>query len=127
MQKKVGRKVYNTEKSRFVGRNAQGSYGDPSGFEEHMYMKGPGDFFLLVSGGPESPYPNEDIIPLELMDAKEWIERVRGPEVVGEFISINTKPAGPNKKAPVKKKEGAKKTVKKATSLKGNAEKVSDK
>lgn len=86
MRKKIGRKIYDTDKSEFVGRNAEGLYGDPTGFEESMYKKAKGDFFLLVSGGPESQYPEEDVIPLTLEDAEEWIVRVRGEEIAAQFI-----------------------------------------
>ncbi len=122
MQKKIGRRVYNTEKAEYVGRNAEGYYGDPTGFEEQMYKKGLGDFFLFVSGGPESQYPTEDLIPLALADAREWIERVRGGEIVSQFITeadeaqLKTEneaavktPSTAAKKAPAKK-TAAKKT-----------------
>lgn len=76
MKKKIGRKIYDTDKSKLLGENVQGVFGDPKGFKETMYMKAKEDFFLLVSGGLESPYKEEeDIIALSLEDAKEWIQR----------------------------------------------------
>lgn len=76
MKKKIGRKIYNTDKSKLIGENVQGVFGDPKGFKETMYMKAEEDYFLLVSGGPETPYKaEEDIIPLSLEDAEEWIQR----------------------------------------------------
>lgn len=86
MKLKIGRKVYDTEKSTLVGKNAQGNFGEPTGFEETMYKKGDNDFFLAVSGGLESQYPEEDLIPLETEDAKEWIARVLGEECVEEYL-----------------------------------------
>lgn len=114
MRKKIGRRIYDTDKAEYVGRNAQGYYGDPTGFEELMYKKGPGDFFLFVSGGPESQYPNEDIIPIALSDAREWIERVRGGEVVAQFITEKDEAAleEQNKAAVSKAKKAPAKTEK---------------
>lgn len=87
MQKKIGRKVYDTDKAEYVGRNAEGYYGDPTGFEEILYKKATEDFFLFVSGGPESQYPEEDLIPIAFDNAKEWIERVCGKEVLDRFTA----------------------------------------
>lgn len=105
MRKKIGRKVYDTDKSEYVGRNAEGSYGDPTGFEESMYKKAKGDFFLLVSGGPESQYPEEDILPLALEDAVEWIGRIHGEDAVQEFVHDA-------KEAKLEKKSASKKSKK---------------
>ncbi|NCC82839.1 MAG: hypothetical protein EOM03_01765 [Clostridia bacterium] len=144
MQKKIGRRVYNTEKAEYVGRNAQGYYGDPTGFEELMYKKGLGDFFLFVSGGPESQYPTEDIVPLALTDAREWIERVRGGEIVAQFITsadeqqlnsenqaavsaAKTKEKKTAAKAPAKKATTKASAEKKTTTRKTTAKKATDK
>ncbi len=121
MQKRIGRRVYNTEKAEYVGRNAGGYYGDPTGFEELMYKKGLGDFFLFVSGGPESQYPNEDLIPLDLEDAREWIERVRGGEIVAQFIteedetSLKTEKKATTETAAKPKKPASKKSTRSTT------------
>lgn len=87
MRKKIGRKIYDTEKSKYIGKNVEGEFGNPYGFEEEMYKKNAGDFFLLVQGGAESQYSEEDIIPLELEDAKEWIIRVCGEETLKEVVT----------------------------------------
>lgn len=87
MRKKIGRKIYDTEKSKYIGKNVEGEFGNPYGFEEEMYKKNAGDFFLLVQGGAESQYSEEDIIPLELEDAKEWILRVCGEETLKEVVT----------------------------------------
>ena len=105
MKKKIGRKVYNTEKSKFVGKNTEGNFGDPKGFEENMYKKGHGDFFLVVSGGPESQYAKKDIIPLELANAKEWIERNCGVEVLVEFVKEKDEAVAQEKLAKAKAKK----------------------
>ena len=115
MRKKIGRKIYDTDKSDYIGRNSEGLYGDPTGFEEFMYKKGLGDFFLLVSGGPESQYPTEDILPLSVEDAEEWIGRVLGAEAVAEFVTDKDRNPAPAKKAPAKKSTTSKKTSTKQT------------
>lgn len=114
MKKKIGRKVYNTEKSKYVGTNVEGEFGNPYGIEEQMYKKGHGDFFLVVSGGAESQYPEADILPLSLDDAKEWIVRVAGEEVLEEFVGEKDEEAAkPKPKKTPAKKTAAKKTTKK--------------
>lgn len=87
MKKKIGRKIYDTEKSEFIGRNIEGTFGDSRGFEEEMFKKGDGDFFLLVKGGSDSQYVETDILPLALDDAKEWINRVCGAEKLQEVVT----------------------------------------
>lgn len=87
MKKKIGRKVYNTEKSKYIAVNTEGSFGDPHGIEERLYKKGDADFFLHVSGGIESQYPEEDIIPIELDDAREWMLRCADEATVEKFIT----------------------------------------
>ena len=105
-----------------------------------MYKKGLGDFFLFVSGGPESQYPNEDIIPLSLADAREWIERVRGGDIVAQFITekdeaaLNKqnkaavkKSSKSTKKTPAKKSTSKKSAAKKSTSKKSTSKKTTKK
>ncbi len=114
MRKKIGRKIYDTDKSDYIGRNSEGLYGDPTGFEEFMYKKGQADFFLLVSGGPESQYPTEDILPLSVEDAEEWIGRVLGAEAVAEFVTDKDRNPAPAKKAARKTTTSKKTSSKKA-------------
>ena len=114
MRKKIGRKIYDTDKSDYIGRNSEGLYGDPTGFEEFMYKKGLADFFLLVSGGPESQYPTEDILPLSVEDAEEWIGRVLGSEAVSEFVTDKDRNPAPAKKTTRKTTTSKKSSSKKA-------------
>ncbi|HWQ89651.1 MAG TPA: hypothetical protein VN374_06720, partial [Desulfitobacteriaceae bacterium] len=43
-----------------------------------MYRKSPLEFFLFARGGQDSQYPEEQIIPLSLEDARKWLERITG-------------------------------------------------
>ena len=87
MRKKIGRKIYDTDKSKKIGINVEGSFGNPAGFEEVLYRKGKGDLFLLVSGGVQSQYSEEDVIPLSLDDAIEWSHRVLGEQVTKDEVA----------------------------------------
>ena len=86
MRKRIGRKIYDTDKSKELGRNTQGDFGNPSGYEEVLYKKGELDYFLLVSGGELSQYPEEDIVQLSVDDTIEWSSRVLGSKATEELI-----------------------------------------
>lgn len=91
MRKKIGRKIYDTDKSKELGKDVQGTFGDPAGFEETLYKKGSKDYFLLVTGGELSQYPKEDIIPLEFEDAVEWAARILGDKIPKELVNSDLK------------------------------------
>lgn len=110
IKKRIGRKVYRTDKSKYIGTNTKGDFGDPNGFEEQMFKKGDGDFFLVVQGGENSQYSDTDILPLELDDAKEWILRVCGEDVLNEVVTEKDEEAAKPKK---KTKKSTKKSKKK--------------
>jgi hypothetical protein len=112
MQVKIGRKIYDTEKSKEIGKQTISYFGDSYGFEEIMFEKAPGDYFLLVNGGADSQYPNEDIIPLSIEDAKNWIERICGHDYAEQIIptaAIEAAAAKAAAKKPAAKKATAKK------------------
>lgn len=120
MREKIGRKVYDTEKSELLGTQMKGAFGDPNGFEEYFYRKDSEDYFIHARGGVDSPYPEEVLLPLGLDDAHEWMERVLGEARTKELISedelavskaADRKAAKDTKKKPVKK--STKKTTKK--------------
>ncbi len=131
MQVKIGRKVYDTEKSKEIGKQTISYFGDSYGFEEIMFEKATDDFFLLVNGGEDSQYPEEAIIPLSVEDAKNWIERVCGHEYAEQIIPTKTeektaevKPATAKAAAkPVAAKTAAKKPAAAKTTAKKPAAK----
>lgn len=121
MNMKIGRKIYDTEKSRLVAQKASGCYGDPAGFEERLYQKAKEDYFFFGQGGSTSPYPQPAIVPATLAQAGSWLAEVSGAEAAAaEFPTAapvpvkkaSVKAAGAAAKQSVKK--DAKEVVKKA-------------
>ncbi len=91
MKKIINKKMYNTEtaeeiKSISYGRNRF----DYSYYEEGLYQKKTGEFFLYGFGGPASKYRKEvaphswengeNIIPLTLDEAKDWCAMYISPD-----------------------------------------------
>jgi len=121
MNVKIGRKIYDTEKSRLVAQKASGCYGDPAGFEERLYQKAKEDYFFFGQGGSSSPYPQPSIVPVAVAQASSWLAEVAGVETAAaEFPSAAPAPvketaakaAATAAKKPVKTE--TKETVKKA-------------
>ena len=128
MNIKIDRKIYNTETAQLVAETAQGAYGDSMGFEEKLYKRGPGDYFLYGHGGEQSPYPQPGLFVLALEDAKSWMNRVTGEEFTNQELGIvkgSTKKAAAKKAAPAEKVEVVvEKAEKKAPAKKAAAEKA---
>jgi hypothetical protein len=113
MKKKIKGRVYDTEKAREVGKHAVSYFGDSYGYEEIMFCKNPSEFFLFARGGKDSQYPEEEIIPLSLEEARNWLERITGHDYAFSLIPDITPPE------PVKAKKPAAKTPKKAPAATG--------
>ena len=75
MKKIIGKKEYYTETATLIHKFTSGALGDPAGYEERLYQTEGGLYFLYVSGGEASPYPNEDILRLAKTKVKEWTEK----------------------------------------------------
>lgn len=97
MKKIINNKMYNTETATHIesisyGRNRR----DYSYYEESLYRKKTGEFFLYGSGGPASKYrkevaphsweSGENIIPVTLEDAKSWCEMYISPDYYEEVF-----------------------------------------
>lgn len=96
MKKIINNKVYDTGTARLVGSN---SYSNPSDFnhwEETLYCKRTGEYFLHGAGGPRSRYAErveqnlwsggERIIPLDYANARVWAEEnLSADEYENEF------------------------------------------
>ena len=141
MKQKIGRKTYDTEKAKEVGKQSIGYFGDSYGFEETLYRNENKEFFLACVGGDNSQYPVDVIVPMNDEDTKEWLIRVCGLDYAEQIFAevpqkavakVTAKPA-PKKttvKATAEVKEVApKKTaaVKKAPATKTAAPKTSKK
>ena len=74
MVKTTRNKTYDTSSATVVKRVACGYYGDPSGYEETVYLTPEGDYFLYTNGGETSPYTTEKITGLSKPAAKKWLD-----------------------------------------------------
>lgn len=132
MRVKIGTRIYDTAKAVEVGRQTVSFFGDPYGFEEIMFQKDGKEYFLLANGGELSQYQTEQIIPLNLVDARAWLMRITGEEHANYLIKEEDVQASLTKK-PRKvsaKKEGTKakaKAKKTATKVKPAAKKSATK
>ena len=72
MKKTVCGKTYDTDLSTVVKKNTFGSFGDPEGYEETLYVTEGGKYFLYVNGGADSLYPEENIKRMSAAKAEEW-------------------------------------------------------
>ena len=74
MKKIICKKEYDTETAALVQKFTYSYYGDPAGYEEILFQTPAGLYFLYVSGGPDSPYPQEDILRLAKSKVPDWME-----------------------------------------------------
>lgn len=72
MKKIICKVEYDTENAELVKKITSGEIGDPKGYEESLYVKSDGKFFLYTNGGEESIYPTENIKRLSPAKAEEW-------------------------------------------------------
>lgn len=73
MQKIICKKLYDTETSSIVKKVAVGSFGDPAGYEETLYVTEDGAYFLYTNGGSESKYAEENITRKSKAAAEKWL------------------------------------------------------
>lgn len=86
MRKVISRKLYDTDTAKLIGEYSVPEYGraDFHFFEEFLYLKKTGEYFLYGKGGPASKYATpagqnswmggEKITPLTYDQAREWAE-----------------------------------------------------
>ena len=85
MKKIIDGKRYDTDKAKEIGSDSYSNRGDFSFWEETLYQKRTGEFFLYGTGGPASKYAESigqnqwsggsKLIPLSFEAAKEWAEK----------------------------------------------------
>ena len=86
MKKIINGKKYDTDTAGYIGGYRRGYGGDVNKFEEELYRKRTGEFFLYGWGGPGSPYAERTssgnswqsgsrIKPLPYEAAREWAEK----------------------------------------------------
>ena len=99
MKKIINNKLYNTESAKLVGE-FQSTYAvnDFHYYEEELYLKKTGEFFLYGNGNGLSPYaeryidgmgPGEKIIPLNEDQARQWAEDNLDPDDYMRFFEID--------------------------------------
>ncbi len=74
MQKTVKGRVYDTEAMEVVGKVNVGSYGDPTGYEEVLFVAKDGAQFLYTNGGSESKYTAENLTAMTKAKASAWLK-----------------------------------------------------
>lgn len=84
MNKIIKGKRYNTDAAKAVANDTNGLYGDLNYWEETLFRKSTGEYFLYGAGGPMSKYAEtigqnewsggERIIPLTTESAMAWAE-----------------------------------------------------
>lgn len=84
MKKVIDGKLYNTATAKELGCDSYSAPGDFHYFEETLYRKKTGEFFLYGEGGPMSKYAEsigqnewsggEQIMPLSEESARKWSE-----------------------------------------------------
>ncbi len=75
MKKVICKVEYDTESATVVEKRTFGELGDPTGYEETLYVTPDGKFFLYVNGGAESVHPDENIKRMSAAKADEWKAR----------------------------------------------------
>ena len=74
MKKTICNREYDTETATRMRTFTYGYFGDPAGYEEHLYRTPDGFYFIYGKGGKDSPYPTEDIRRLGKAKVKTWLE-----------------------------------------------------
>ncbi len=72
MKKVICKVEYDTETAELVAKFTSGEFGDADGYEESLYVKPDGKYFLYVNGGADSIYPEENIKRMSPAKAEEW-------------------------------------------------------
>jgi len=65
--------VYDTATATIDKKFTSGTHGDPSGYEETLYITGDGRYFIYTYGGKNSKYPEESITPIARENVKSWM------------------------------------------------------
>ena len=74
MKKIICKVEYDTENAELVGKYTSGEFGDAQGYEESLYVKADGKYFLYTNGGEDSIYKTENIARMSAAKAQQWLE-----------------------------------------------------
>ena len=100
MKKYIDGKCYDTETAKYIGSDSYAYPGDYNYWEEKLYRKKTGEYFLHGEGGANTRYSvsidqnswtgGEKIIPLTKEEAREWAEEHLSEEKYeAEFVTEN--------------------------------------
>ncbi len=74
MKKIICKKVYDTDTATVVNKKTFSYYGDPSGWEETLFVTPEGLYFLYTNGGADSKYTSEDIQRVAKTNVKKYMD-----------------------------------------------------
>lgn len=107
MKKIIDGRRYDTDTATLLGSNSYSICTDLSWWEETLYVKRTGEYFLLGEGGPATKYALQidqnnwsggwKIMPLTAESAKQWAEENLSPEKYEEIfgqVDEDEEPAG---------------------------------
>ena len=103
MKKIINGRSYDTEKAKQLKVRYAGEYGEAHGYEERLYLTKSGQYFIFGVGGPDSPYPQPTIKPIEKEQADEWETEASEDSGVGYKKVSKAKKSAKNKDARSKK------------------------
>lgn len=73
MSREIDGVTYDTSTATVDKKFTYGYPGDPTGYEETLYITGDGRYFIYTFGGSASKYPVENITPIAREDVKNWM------------------------------------------------------
>lgn len=99
MKKIINGKVYDTEKAKELGTYSNaGGWRDFNHFEETLYQKRTGEFFLFGEGGPMTRYAEAEgqnswsggrrIMPMSYDEARKWAEEHLNADEYEEIFGV---------------------------------------
>ena len=74
MKKIICKVEYDTENAELVKKFTSGNFGEADGFEESLYVKADGKYFLYTNGGEDSIYKTENIARMSAAKAQQWLD-----------------------------------------------------
>lgn len=98
MKRIINGKRYDTDTAQFIKTYSSGlSISDFRYYDESLYLKKTGEFFLYATGNGSSKYagqygdlrgPGEKIVPLTLDEARAWVEKIEDPDLYEELFDV---------------------------------------
>jgi hypothetical protein len=73
MCREINGVIFDTANATVDKKFTFGMPGDPSGYEETLYITVDGKYFIYTFGGAQSKYPDEQINPIRHEDVKAWV------------------------------------------------------